>query len=317
MEMNWTSFRGALLAALLLPALAWAQVGDTVHLRSGTPIRGTITAISPDQVTVDSAAGSRNVLVADLQYIVFQDEPNDLGAARRNILQKNWNGAEQDIKKVATDATTREPIIQDVVYFKALAAAKMAMGEGGDKKAAEALMLSFIQQYRGSTSYHFYEAAETLGDLAMSRGDYPAASKYYGSIVTRATQWPEAQLRATLADGRALAAQKDYAGAKKRFTDVASSGLNSATAESIKMMAQVANAACDAESGQADAAIKALEAMVEKNDPKDSELFARMFVALGKSYEKANKPKDAILAFLKVDLLYFGEADAHPKRSPI
>jgi tetratricopeptide (TPR) repeat protein len=187
----------------------------------------------------------------------------------------------------------------------------MAMGEGGDKKAAEQMMLDFISKYKGATSYHFYEAAEVLGDLAMSRGDYANASKYYGSIITRATKLPEAKLRATLADGRAQMGLKNYDEAKKRFNEVTDSGLNSGNAESLKMMAQVAKASCDAEAGQADAAIKALETIVEKNDPKDAELFARTYVALGKAYEKASKPKDAILAFLAVDLLYFGEADAH------
>ncbi len=305
--------RGSLVfASLLVPGLLWAQAaGDTVHLRSGTPIRGTVTAVTPDEITVESPAGARQVAVADLKYIVFQDEPSELGAGRRDLMEHNYNQAFETLKKAATDASTREFIVQDVVFFRALAAARLAMGEGGDKAAAEKMMLDFVQRFKGGSSYHFYESADVLGDLAMSKGDYAAASKFYGAVINKAAKWPEFQMRATLKDGRALVAQKNYDEANKRFTAVVNAGLSGGDAESLKTMAEVGKATCDAETGKAAAAIKTLETIIEKNDPKDAELFALAYVALGKAFDKENKPKDAIMALLAVDLLYFRESEAH------
>ena len=40
-------------------------------------------------------------------------------------------------------------------------------------------------------------------------------------------------------------------------------------------------------------------------------LFARAYNALGRCYMKQNKPKDAVLALLHTDVLFYADADAH------
>jgi tetratricopeptide (TPR) repeat protein len=183
------------------------------------------------------------------------------------------------------------------------------MGEGGDKKAAGGAIVGFTKTYTGS--YHFYEATEVAGDLAMSSGSYAFASTQYGVIANKATKWPEMQMRARLADGRCLFAQKKYDEAKARFDEVLSTDNSAPNLASYKIMAEVGKASCLAETGKPDEAIKALELILEKNDPADAPLFSRTYVALGNALVKANKPKDAIMAFLAVELLYYGEADAY------
>jgi hypothetical protein len=66
-----------------------------------------------------------------------------------------------------------------------------------------------------------------------------------------------------------------------------------------------------AETGKADEAIKQLQELIRKNDPQDAVLFARAYNALGRCYLKQNKPKDALLALLHTDVLFYSDADAH------
>ena len=63
--------------------------------------------------------------------------------------------------------------------------------------------------------------------------------------------------------------------------------------------------------GDGDAAIRALEALIQNADPNDAELMARTYNALGESYQVTGKPVDATLAYLHVDLLFFRESAAH------
>jgi hypothetical protein len=54
-----------------------------------------------------------------------------------------------------------------------------------------------------------------------------------------------------------------------------------------------------------------IEKIIQDADPQQRELHARAYDALGACYEKAGKTKDALFAFLHVDVLYGTVPDAH------
>lgn len=51
--------------------------------------------------------------------------------------------------------------------------------------------------------------------------------------------------------------------------------------------------------------------MILDTDPEQKELQARAYNNLGNSYEQAGRTKDALLAYLHVDVLYSTVPDAH------
>jgi len=73
----------------------------------------------------------------------------------------------------------------------------------------------------------------------------------------------------------------------------------------------VFKARCAALGGKPDEAVKAAEAIIAKADPEQAELHALAYNVLGTALRKASKPKDALLAFLHVDVLYPHYPDAH------
>jgi tetratricopeptide (TPR) repeat protein len=181
------------------------------------------------------------------------------------------------------------------------------MGEGGDKTAATTAMFNFVRS--APQSYHFYEAAEVLGDLAMASGKWADAAKYYGPISN--APWPDYQMRANNAIGRALSGEKKFDEALDKFKAVIGSDLATPEATRQKNLANVGKAVCLAETGKAEEAVAALQDLINKNDPQDAVLFARAYNALGRCYIKLNKPKDAVLALLHTDVLFYNDADAH------
>src|SRR3569623_100445 len=107
----------------------------------------------------------------------------------------------------------------------------------------------------------------------MASGKWADAVKYYGPIA--GAQWPDYQMRAHNAIGRALVGEKKYDEALDKFKAVTSSDLTSAEALRQKNLANVGRAICLVETGKAEEAVTALEDLIKKNDPQCGLLFAR------------------------------------------
>ena len=60
-----------------------------------------------------------------------------------------------------------------------------------------------------------------------------------------------------------------------------------------------------------DEAIKTVDGFLEKADPEDASLMARAYNILGTAQRRAGRTKEALLAFLHVDVLYAAVHDAH------
>lgn len=306
---NLTLLLGIVLLAGLPREAAAQRDVDQVFLAKGSPSRGTIadSGMTRERVTIDVAGRNQEIAANDIVRITFKEEPAELNSARTAVLQRNYNQALTDLKKLDGAQIDRQFVKQDIDFYRALCQARLAMTEGGDKAAAIEAMRRFATS--APQSYHFYEAAEVLGDLAMASGKYADATRYYGPIAS--APWPEYQLRSSIALGRALVGEKKYDEALDKFKLVAASELATPEALKQKNLAAVGQAACLAETGQADEAIKQLQELIRKNDPQDVVLFARAYNALGRCYRKQNKPKEAVLALLHTDVLFYTDADAH------
>lgn len=285
----------------------WAQF-DQIFVAKGAPSKGAITAMTKDQVTLDMAGVARPFQVNEITRVTFADEPNELNNARNAVGQNNYNLAITELRKLDGQAFGAY-ITSDIAYYKALSQAKLAMTEGGDKNAATTELLNWVRVPANANSHHFYEAAELLGDISVASGKFAEAVKFYGPIAS--APWGDYQMRSNIATGRALAAQKDFAGALTKYDAVLASDLATPEAAQQKLLATVGKAVCLAETGKPADGVTALNDIIAKNDPQDTVLFARTYNALGNCYLKLNKPKDALQAFLHTDILFYADADSH------
>ena len=293
----------------LLPTAAMAQGQfDQVYVnRQPTPNRGTITSMTKDEIGMDMAGVARTFPVNEITRISYGDENNELTNARNAVQQKNYNAALTELRKLQGVQIGREYIKQDVDYLTALCLSRLAMSEGGDKKAAEKAMLDFARS--APNSWHFYEAAEILGDLAAASGDHAAAVRYYAGVAK--APWEDYQMRANNAIGNSLIAQNNAKEALARFEEVLSASLSTPEAATQKVYAQIGKAQCLALTGNPDEGVKMLEDIIAKNDPSDSALFAKAYNALGNCYLKSNKTKEALQAFLHTDILFYADGPSH------
>jgi len=296
----------------LLCCFATISAEDQLYRKGMSSERGLVTDMSKAEVTLTANGVKRQFPANEIQRITFEAEPNDLSQARTTILTTaNYKAALEELKKIdLKKINTREDLIkQEVDFYRALCQAHLALTEGGEKTAAENALRQFCTDHK--ESYHFYPAAELAGDVAAAAGRYADAAKYYNAVA--GAPWDETRIRANVALGRMLSAQGKFPEALEKY-DAVAKDVDTPETGPHKQQAVVGRAVCLAETGKPDEAIALIvdpKGVIATNDPKDSKLMARAYNALGTAYSKANKKKDAILAFLHTDLLYFQDPDAH------
>lgn len=299
----------ALLAlCLMVFATASAQAQfDTVFGAKGTPDKGTVVKMTPTQVVIDISGRQVTHEVKDIRKITYADDPAELQNARDAAMAGQLEQALDDLNRINPANLTRNVVKEDVMYYKAYAEAKLALQNRGDKAAAEKALYDFVRAH--AQSYHFYEAAQLLGDLATAQGNWDKATAYYGSLSR--SGWPEYQLRSDVLVAQTLVNQGKFKEAAAKYDAVIGNSLNNEEASRMKLLATVGKAKCLAEAGQAQQAVPMIEDIIAKNDPKDAELFGRAYNALGDAHRKLSQPEDALLAYLHTDVLFFSNSDAH------
>jgi tetratricopeptide (TPR) repeat protein len=111
-------------------------------------------------------------------------------------------------------------------------------------------------------------------------------------------------MRVGVALGRARLARGETAEAMQSFQSVLESDAKGEMAESQRLAAKVGKARCLAAGKQYDEAISLLEEVIRSTTTVQIELTARAYNALGTTYRDFGHAKEALFAFLHVDVLY-------------
>jgi tetratricopeptide (TPR) repeat protein len=211
------------------------------------------------------------------------------------------------IKRADVKSITREELKQEVAYYRAILMGRLALAGSGSLKDAGKHLFDF--EKTNKNSYHYLEASVMIGDLLVANGNVEKAETYYARLA--ATPWPEYRARALVLMGRALLTQKQYDKAIAKFDEALNADGDGPQVESQRLSAQLGKASALAASDKIDEAVKLIQTVIDQADPDNQELYARAYVALGNCFKAAGKPKDALLAFLEVDLLYPAAPEQH------
>jgi len=295
------------LALSVLAATPAPAQQDQIFGKTGTPIRGTIVGISPTSVRIETTGVTRDIEVREIQKLVFGDEPADVGTAREQALAGQYENALASLKKVNLAEIQTDAVKQEAGYYAAYCNAKLALTAGGDRRVARDGLFEFIRA--NPATYHFFEAAQLLGDLSFALNEYAEASKYYGALAK--ADWPEYKMRAAVLQARAQSAEGKFAEAMAAYDQILASGLNTPEAVEQKMQASVGRAVCLAATGRHEEGITIIEDLIAKHDPNDASLFGRAYNALGACYLKVGKTQEALMAYLHTDVLFFTDGESH------
>jgi len=304
------SIAAGLLASCMIFLAGSLLRADVVRRVEGPPLNGDVAEMSPLEVKVKAGSAEKVLPVNEIDFISWTGEPAQFNTMRARLKAGDYEFVIQTADKIKADELKRKEMQQDLEFYRALAKARLALAGGGDVKEAGMLMRDFVKKNDGS--YHLLRASETLGDLFVAIGQYDLATAEYAKL--EKAPWPDVQVRAAIAKGRAQLAQKKYPEAQAEFEKVLSNPPAAAT-PAVKTQLQAATlgkATCLAATAQFDEGIKLIEGVIAEADPEDADLHARAYVTLGNCYrQKPGATKEALLAFLHVDVLYASQAEAH------
>jgi tetratricopeptide (TPR) repeat protein len=291
-----------------VPGTANAQgVADRVRLARGSET-GEVSSITAHQITLNKGpGGNRDIAVNEIKSIQFDSEPPELSQARLNAGNGAYKNALESLAKIDVSKVDRDFIKQDVEFYKGWCAARLALAGQGEITDAGRQLNAFVRAY--PNNFHYLAARETMGDLLMAGGGYANAEKQYSELAK--APWPDYKVRAAVAVGRSLQAQNKHAEAIQQFEAALATTGDDAAAQNERLAATLGKAVSLAETGGADEAVGIIEKVIHDADPQQKELHARAYNALGTCYEKAGKSKEALLAFLHVDVLYNMVPEAH------
>jgi tetratricopeptide (TPR) repeat protein len=286
---------------------ALGEVTDRVRLARGSEA-GEVSKMTRYEVTVDKgAAGAVPVAVNEIRSIVFEGEPVELTQARVNAGNGAFSKALALLEKISTDQVKRDFIKQDVEFYKAYCASRLALSGEGEIIDAGKQLNMFVRNY--PDNFHFLEASEMMGDLLMASGRFDYAQKQYAELAK--APWPVYKMRAAVSAGRSLQAQGKHAEAIQQFDVALGMADDGPDAQHQKLSATLGKAISLAETGKGDDAVKIIQKVIQDADPQQKELHARAYNALGNCYEKSKQTKDALFAFLRVDVVYSNVPEAH------
>ena len=275
----------------------------------GRPVTGAIILITAEKVTVDVKGEKQEIAANIIATTSFDGEPAPLTSARNAVINSRMQEAIDALAKVEPNTLTKEGMKQDYAYLLAYAKAKLVLAGGGDAADAEKELLDFLKNDK--TSYHYFEICEVYGDLMVQLGRFDDAKKSY-AVLAKAP-WPEYSLKATVSLGMAEVYEGKAAEARKNFETVIASTDDSPQAERQKSIANIGLALCLVADKKYDEAVKSLERIAREAGSEDSSFQALVYNSLGSAYNQADKPRDAVLAYMHTDILFSAARSEHIK----
>ncbi len=292
----------------LVAQVTWAQGGglDTVQRAKGPALLGSVVGTSATHIEIQVKDRREKVSVFEVTRLMLAEDPPRLRRARDLVQQDQYENALKELVALQSTEVTRDLVLEDIEYYRLYCEGRLALRTGENQKVRQEALLAFATSHRDSR--HFYQAAELLGDLATARGAPAEATKFYRSLAK--ADWPPLTMKSAVLIGVSLQSESKWSDAAKQFDQVMNDSLATPDAERYKIRARVGKAYCQAYLDDPAGGIQSLEGLVAQQDPQDAESFSRIYNALGTCYRKANRPQDAILAFLHVEILFPNQAEA-------
>jgi len=276
-------------------------------------LAGAIDSISKTEVVIKTGLNKdmpKTVPVNAIERIQWDGEPATLNGHRNQEAAGSLKQALAGYQKILNGGNiTNDNLKTDLEYMVARVTGKMALADPGKIDDAVGRLEAFRRSH--PNSYRHYDLLSLLGDLHLAAQAYDKAAEVYGEL--QQAPWKATQLSAKNSEARVLLAQGNTAEALTAYEAVLREVGNDPNLKTLNNQALLGKAACLQTQGQHDETLKVLDDVIASADVADSSVMAEAYLLRGDSYRELNRNKDALLAYLHVDVLFAGETKYHPK----
>ena len=300
-----------LAACILLNILSPLDAADEVTRRSDrVKFRGELTAMTTTSITVKLTNGqTQEIPVSDIYGVRYDMEPPILNQAQANERSGSLDAAMEKYLSVQKDYQGDDKrLVVDLKFLIARTLVKSALADPTKVEAAA----KGIKAFRTENKNNFRYLEATLLEaqlLSLSPAGTAAAQELLKEV--QAAPVTGFQLQAGVLLGRLLLAANDAAGAITAFDDVIAKSANDAGATAALFDGMLGKALCQQKQNQIDEAIVTLDQVIAKASESESQTLAEAWVLKGDCMRAKTMSKDALMAYLHVDILYASEPAAH------
>lgn len=284
-----------------------ANAAETIARRHDKPLSGEVTAVSKTDVTVrvkNPREETITIPANEVQNISFSGEPPEGNLARGDEAAGRYQRAIEGYEKTLAGLKGSNSLGRiEIEYSIARAMGKQALLE--PSKADDAIKRLEDFRARHGDHYRYFDATQLLGRLYLSKNDFVQARAAFDALAR--APWKETQMTAKVATGRLLLADNKPNEALAAFDEVAAMPANGLDAESQRLDALLGKARVLLAQRKFGDAQTVLEEVVDKAGPEDTRVNAEAYIRLGDAHREQGHDVDALLEYLKVDLLFPSE----------
>ena len=256
--------------AMLIAAALWtlsagiARSIDTIYM-PGTDNKekayfGKISSMTATVINFQPQRTGPNVIQAnEVTRIVFENSPESLTNAQKDILAPKYQDAIDRLRKERPEAYRKE-VAEEINYCRAYCAAQLALSGNDDLNQAATQMKTFIAN--SPANFHYLKACELMGDICVALGQFAEAEKCYDKLTE--APWPDYKIRAQVALGRSYLSQNNAALATAAFDEALNNDAPGELADVQRMAARIGKARCMVLAGKTDEALRNLNEVLER-----------------------------------------------------
>ena len=305
------SLSGVLVLGLLAASAPWALGVDIVTRKSGRPASGEVSAMTNAEVTVKVVTPKGEVVkvpVNDILNITWTGESARLPLGRGAENGGKFKQALETYTAVLAEVKADAPNLKaEVEYLIARTIAKQAAADPTERDAAIKKLDEFVTAH--AANWHYFEAQKLLGDLYLAKADYPKAQAAFEKLVQ--APWKGTQYEAKIASGRILLLMNKLPEAAAAFESVISQIPPGSDETAQRLDAMLAKAKVLIRLTKPSDALKLLVEVIQASPPDDGHLQAEAALRQGECLRALDKDKEALFAFLRVDVLFSREKASH------
>lgn len=278
--------------------------GTTVKQAIGRQVRGQVEAETSSEVVVQLGSTTIRVPADQIVTIRYDKQSPSFAMAESREAAGLLAEAAELFRTAAADGNAEPLAIRAAQFREAEVLTDLALVEPEHAKEAKDKLAKFTKAYPNSRQ--IAAAQECVARLQLNSGDYAGAA---ATIATLA-KIPNFGDRASVLRTKLLTRQGKNAEAIAELDRLIAAYPKNSAQRRAAILAKAENLAGLKKYQEAEALV---HEAITASPAEDATAQAAAYNTLGDCYRAANRPKDALLAYLHTDLLYAKNKEEHPR----
>lgn len=290
-------------------APVWAA--DIVY-RKGSESRegGEVISQTKEKLTLKPSVGKQNVEIPanEIDRVEWDGEPAAMKLARSAEERGNLQDALKRYTEIAGEVEAGQTNLKTDLDFL-IARTNAKLGKADPAKLDEAI--AQLEGYKTAhpDTFRYYDTLMLLGDAYLDKNNYTSAEPIYNQL--EQAPWDDYKMAGQVAKGRLLLRKNDISGAQGLFQQVASKPAQTPAEKARQFDARLGLATCLQRQNQFEKAAEELDQIIKQAPATATKTMGEAYLRKGDNLLAADKKKDALLAYLHVDVLFSSEKDLH------